>query len=63
MSLKMEKGKIVTEGEKEMQAKTLVTYIVEGAGSTQIAAGRPPMSPLLCFVWRGWWGAPATNLI
>ena len=39
MSLKIEKGKIATEGEKEMQAKTLVTYIVEGAGSTQIAAG------------------------
>ena len=39
MSLKMEKGEIATEGEKEMQAKTLVTYIVEGAGRTQIAAG------------------------
>ena len=39
MSLKMEKGEIAAQGEKEMQAKSLVTFIVEDAGRTQIAAG------------------------
>ena len=39
MSLKMEKGVIAAQGEKEMQAKSLVTFIVEDAGRTQIAAG------------------------